>query len=429
MVSQDNKGNSGKDDNKSSNHYHDDDKYDRNDLHEPVDWMVYTHEQLYNMVTKGVNLDGALAAATNWKKIGEDIASVRSSLLKAVEDSSVGWNSDSARLARDGLTEVTNWVDDTSNYAHKVSAAITSETNNVEAARTAMPPPPQAPQAPVPPVVDPAMPRPFVRPVADRMTFMDSASSFVGIETDHAAALRQPALAFQGFEAVGTSPVEALAANDASHRRAADVMAAFQRNSAAVDQTVPQQFTPPVNPVNPNPPTLGGGDLSGRTPTPDTSAGGVGGPVTAAGVAGNRGTTNASTSRGYGGGAGVRGGGGTGGGFTGGMMPGRFGQNANNQGGPGGGGGAGGPMGAGGAAGVNERAVAGGASAAASSATGGQTKAFQNPLAMGGAPMGGAPAAGQGRDDEREHKSASYLEEDDNVFGLDRKAAPPVIGQ
>ena len=51
-----------------------------------------------------------------------------------------------------------------------------------------------------------------------------------------------------------------------------------------------------------------------------------------------------------------------------------------------------------------------------------QTRAFQNPLAMGGAPMAGAPAAG-GRDDEREHKSASYLEEDDNVFGLDTRHA------
>ena len=103
--------------------------------------------------------------------------------------------------------------------------------------------------------------------------------------------------------------------------------------------------------------------------------------------------------------------------------------NSGNQ--AGGGGGAGGPGSAGGAAGVNEVSRgAGAAAAAASSATGGQTKAFQNPLAMGGAPMAGAPAAGQGgNNDEREHKSASYLEEDDNVFGLDRKAAPPVIGQ
>ena len=43
--------------------------------------------------------------------------------------------------------------------------------------------------------------------------------------------------------------------------------------------------------------------------------------------------------------------------------------------------------------------------------------------------MAGAPVAGGGQNDSKEHKTASYLEEDDNVFGLDRKAAPPVIGQ
>jgi hypothetical protein len=420
--SHDNKGNGngGKDD-KSSNQSQGN-QYDRDDIHEPKDWMTYSHEALYNMVHTGVNLAGAQAAATNWKKIGEDIAAVRENLLKAVEDSSVGWNSESARLARDGLTEVTNWVDDTSTYAHKVSAAITTETDNVEAARAAMPPPPKAPEPPVP--VEPQVPRAALR---DRIAMIDGVSGFGGIE----GLRRDPRLVqtlqgeFSGFETVGTSPVDTLAANDASHRLAADVMAAFQRNSAAVDQTVPAQFTPPVNPVNPNPPTLGG-DLGGRTPTDGTAGGGTGAPVTTTTGAQNRGTTNTS-SRSYGGGAGVRGGGG-GGGFTGGMMPGRFGQNAN-QGGSGGGGGAGGSGGAGLSAGVNERAAAGAASAAASSATGGQTRAFQNPLAMGGAPMAGAPAAGQGRDDEREHKSASYLEEDDNVFGLDRKAAPPVIGQ
>ena len=43
--------------------------------------------------------------------------------------------------------------------------------------------------------------------------------------------------------------------------------------------------------------------------------------------------------------------------------------------------------------------------------------------------MAGAPAGAGGQNDSKEHKTASYLEEDDNVFGLDRKAAPPVIGQ
>jgi hypothetical protein len=430
--SHDNKGNGNSGNDKQQPY--DDHKYDREKLHEPIDWMVYSHEDLYNMVHNGVNLAGAQAAATNWQKIGEDIAAVREHLLKAVEDSTVGWDSESARLARDGLTEVTNWVDDTATYAHKVSAAITTETNNVEAARAAMPPPPAKVESPATvtataPVVPP---RPAL--VRDRLTMMDSAAGLMGIETDRAALLRQPtttSTAFQGFENLGTSPVETLAANDASHRRAADVMAAFQRNSAAVDQTVPAQFTPPVNPVNPNP-TLGGGDLAarGNTTADGGAGGGAGAPVATTAAAANRGTTNTTSSRSYGGGAGVRGGG-SGGGF-GGMGVGMsrpFSSGSGNQSGPAGGGGAGGPSGGGGLAGVNERSVAGAASAAASSSTGGQTKAFQNPLAMGGAPMAGAPAAGQGRDDAREHKSASYLEEDDNVFGLDRKAAPPVIGQ
>ncbi|WP_439662618.1 PPE domain-containing protein [Lentzea sp. HUAS TT2] len=421
--SHDNKGNGDKD-NKSS--HHNDDKYDRNDLHEPVDWMTYTHEQLYNMVHTGVNLAGAQAAATNWQKIGEDIAGVRTSLLKAVEDSSVGWDSDSARLARDGLTEVTNWVDDTANYATKVSTAITTETNNVEAARAAMPPPPKAPDAPVP--VETTLPRPALRP-ADRLLTVDQADSY------NLAALREPRLVaqtpseFAGFEAIGSSPVDALAAKDASHRLAADVMAAFQRNSAAVDQTVPSQFTPPVNPINPTPV---GTEIS-RTPTTGTPDGGAGGaagaPVTTGTQNQNRGTTNTSSR--YGGGAGGGRGGAGGGGFGGGMAR-PFG--SGNQGGGGGGGGAGAGAGAGtagGVAGVNEgsRGGAGAAAAAASPAAGGQTKAFQNPLAMGGAPMAGAPAGAGGQNDSKEHKTASYLEEDDNVFGLDRKAAPPVIGQ
>ncbi|WP_112276835.1 PPE domain-containing protein [Lentzea terrae] len=415
--SHDNKGNGnsgGKDD--KSQHGN---GYDRDKIHEPIDWMTFSHEKLYNMVHTGVNLEGAQAAATNWKKIGDDIAAVRENLLKAVEDSAVGWDSESARLAREGLTEVTNWVDDTSTYAHKVSDAIATERDNVEAARAAMPPPPKAPEPPVP-VEETPVSRVLLR---DRLAMVDRADTFGGVQSLHEPVRVSE---FSGFERLGTSPVDTLAANDAQHRLAADVMAAFQRNSAAVDQTVPAQFTPPVNPVYPNPPTLGGsGDLSGRTPgdSGGVTGGATGGPVTTTTGAQNRGATNTS-SRGFG--AGVRGGGG---GFTGGMMPGRFGQNAN-QGGPGGGGGAGGGGSAGLSAGVNERAGAGAAAAAASSAPGGQTRAFQNPLAMGGAPMAaGAPAAGQGRGDEREHKSASYLEEDDNVFGLDRKAAPPVIGQ
>ncbi|MFD4641684.1 hypothetical protein ACFWN2_30550 [Lentzea sp. NPDC058436] len=396
--------------------------YDRNDLHEPVDWMTYTHEQLYNMVHTGVNLAGAQAAATNWQKIGEDIAGVRTNLLKAVEDSSVGWDSESARLARDGLTEVTNWVDDTANYAVKVSAAITTETSNVEAARAAMPPPPQAPPPPVP--TDASLANRAL--LQDRLTQVDG---FGALQNERLLA-QQAQTDFAGFETIGTSPVDALAANDASHRLAADVMATFQKNSAAVDQTVPQQFTPPVNPINPTPT---GTDLTNRAHpggSPDGGAGGAGGaPVATSGTQNqNRGTTNASSRFGGGGGGGGRGGAGGFGGFGGGMAR-PFG--SGNQGGSGGGGGGAGGATGGNLAGVNDGARGGGAggAAAASAVPGNTTKAFQNPLAMGGAPMAGAPAGAGGQNDSKEHKTASYLEEDDNVFGLDRKAAPPVIGQ
>ncbi|MET9227102.1 hypothetical protein [Lentzea sp. NPDC003310] len=425
-MSHGSQGNRGNDDKDNRSGHHHDDKYDRNDLHEPVDWMTYTHEELYNMVHTGVNLAGAQAAAVNWQKIGEDIAGVRTSLLKAVEDSSVGWDSESARLARGGITEVTNWVDDTANYATKVSAAITTETSNVEAARTAMPPPPKAPEPPVP--TETTIPRSALQ---DRFVQVDQVDSLSGSAVLRDRLIAQPTTGeFAGFETIGTSPVDALAANDASHRRAADVMAAFQRNSAAVDQTVPSQFTPPVNPLNPTPTP----DITGRPPAGSldgTTAGGAGGAVPPATNQQNqnRGTTNASSRFGGGGGGGGRGGAG-GGGFGGMARPfGTGNQGAAASGGVGAGGGAGS---AGGAAGVSDGSRgggAGGAAAASAASPGNTTKAFQNPLAMGGAPMAGAPAAAGGQNDSKEHKTASYLEEDDNVFGLDRKAAPPVIGQ
>jgi hypothetical protein len=96
-----------------------------------------------------------------------------------------------------------------------------------------------------------------------------------------------------------------------------------------------------------------------------------------------------------------------------------------------GGGGAGAspsPFGPGGSSGV-----IGGADSRAAAA---QTSNFQAPKGTGGggapgagmmgAPMAGAPIAG--RDEESGRHRARYLEEDDNLFGVDKKAAPPVIG-
>ncbi|MEU4739703.1 hypothetical protein AB0G02_04450, partial [Actinosynnema sp. NPDC023658] len=45
-----------------------------------------------------------------------------------------------------------------------------------------------------------------------------------------------------------------------------------------------------------------------------------------------------------------------------------------------------------------------------------------------GAGMGGGGARGQG-DEDKEHKSASYLQETEDIFGDGTMVAPPVIGE
>ena len=63
--SHDNQGNDNKGNGDKGNNSPQHDEYDRSPLHDPVDWMTFSHEALYNMVHTGVNLEGAQAAATN----------------------------------------------------------------------------------------------------------------------------------------------------------------------------------------------------------------------------------------------------------------------------------------------------------------------------------------------------------------------------
>ncbi|MFD1149831.1 hypothetical protein ACFQ3T_22080, partial [Saccharothrix hoggarensis] len=67
-------------------------------------------------------------------------------------------------------------------------------------------------------------------------------------------------------------------------------------------------------------------------------------------------------------------------------------------------------------------------------APGSVTSTFQAPKSVtpqsgmiGAAPMAAPPPVAGGAG-ERDRNRPGYLEDDDNVFGVDRKAAPPVIG-
>lgn len=394
-----------------------DDESDSKDLHEPVDWMTYTHQQLYDMLTKGVELGSAHEVKDGWAKLSTVLVDMQTKLNTAIDNSDKGWEGESAEKARDGLRSVTTWASDTAEHAGSVARAIDSEIKNVTDAINAMPPPP----APAPPPVPVPPPTPAnIAAWTVREDLMMSQHDITGAQFGGVTA-QSPANPFANAPVIASGTVDTVVASDAAHRQAADVMAAFQRNSIAVDQTVPQ-LAPPTNPVNQNV-GPGGASVPRTTGTPtDGGTSATGAPVVA-GTGGQTSNTRTSSSRGGGVGRVPTGGGGSSYSRT--FMPPAASAGA-------GGGGAGAPSsgGSAGVAGSSESVRAGaGAGAAAAAGNVNQTKAFQNPLQMGAAPMGAAPAAAGGREDEREYKHAAYLEEDDNVFGLDRKAAPPVIGQ
>ncbi|GGP36970.1 hypothetical protein [Saccharothrix coeruleofusca] len=388
-------------------------------LGQKVDWMTHSHQELYDMVHKGVDLNLANSAKADWTAVGKSLGEVRDLLAKALAQSSQAWEGETADRAREGLESVMKWAQNTSDHAENVATCIAEEIQHVVTAREQMPAPPPAP--PLPTAV-----APDAAPVAGRRLDTVAEPGFGG----RTAVPREEA--FTDLETVGAPAVDSVAAADATHRRAAEVMAMFQQNSYAVDRTVPS-FSPPVNPVAPPPPPAGA--PLPTTPAPDA---GAGAPVAVTpGVNQGNSTTHKSDHRNQQHGttppqraaAAGRGGAGGFGGGLGGYGAGRGVPAAPVYGGAGGGGAAGGMSGPGGSSGFVGTDHGGRPSAN----PGGTTSQFQAPKAVtpqhgmiGAAPMAAPPVAPTSAESGRSRPD--YLEDDDNVFGLDRKAAPPVIG-
>jgi hypothetical protein len=399
------------------------------DLGQKVDWMTYSHQQLWEMINTGVDLKAASSAQADWTTVAKALGEVQELLAKAISQSSQAWAGESAELAREALESVEKWALNTSDHADNVAKCIATEIDHVQTAREMMPPP-----APTPPVVTPVTPdaavpvtpvaTPVARPksplIANRMVDDTryralSPSTEDGLVAGERLIARTPS-AFTGIDTIAAPAVDSVVTADATHRQAAEVMAMFQLNSYEVDRTVPS-FSPPTNPVAPTPPPVV------VTPSPSTPDGGGSGagPVVTTNPANNAqnqrpgGTSSAQFGRG--GFAGGRGGG-----FGGrGVMPTPV--------GAAGGGGAPvvGPGGATGALGA-ERGGSG-------ANPGSVTSQFQAPKSVtpqagmiGAAPMAAPPPVAGPAGGEKDRNRPGYLEDDDNVFGVDRKAAPPVIG-
>ncbi|WP_367133530.1 PPE domain-containing protein [Saccharothrix sp. HUAS TT1] len=401
------------------------------DLGQKVDWMTYSHQQLWDMVNTGVDLKAAGSAQADWATVGKALAEVQELLAKAISQSSQAWTGDSAERARNALESVEKWALNTSEHAENVATCIATEIQHVQTAREMMPPP-----APAPPVVTPvadavaspvATPTPVATPrtslIADRAVDHSgtlSPTPEVGSVANTRLPATRPHNPFTGIDSIAAPAVGSVVAADATHRQAAEVMAMFQLNSYEVDRTVPS-FSPPTNPVAPPPPPA---PVITPSPSVGDGPGGAGNQVVvnnnntagAANPAANQRPGGTSAQFGRGGFAGGRGGG-----FGGrAVMPTPVGSA--------GGGGGGGPV-----AGPGTATGALGDRGAAN--PGSVTSQFQAPKSVtpqsgmiGAAPIAAPPPVAGGGGGEKDRNRPGYLEDDDNVFGLDRKAAPPVIG-
>lgn len=340
---------------------------DPDSLDERVDWMTYSHPELYSMVHSGIDLSGAMAVSAKWARLGDELADIGEELSKLLTTTGQAWEGEAAELAKGSVSALAEWSRQTGTLATEVSGCVTIEVDNAANARNAMPPPPY--HFPLPDPNPPLMPAPMPRPVP----MPSQASAFTTGDFSTAAPLVADSMTYSSRER-------------ALHQQAARTMSEFQSNSRDVYATVPQfappdlrsmPYHPPEQPPQP-PPT----QKPQPNPNPTPGPGGyVGGPGS--------------------------GGPGTGGG------PGRA-------------AGPGTPLGAGPSTGAAPGEQLGVRPAAAATGRGGGPG--HAPMA-GGMPMGAG--AGQSGAEDGQRKGNQYLkEEDEDLWGMDdQRLVPPVIGE
>jgi hypothetical protein len=180
-------------------------------LYDSVDWMTFTHEQLYDMVHQGVDVGGATALAAKWAKLGDTLHEIADSLAQALAASEEAWQGEAAEQARGSFSALSTWSHDAAATATDVSGCISIEANNADNARRSMPEPVAGIRVPTP------VPAHQTSPMA---------------------------AAFGSARDLVKDPHGPTARQQAAHQEAARVMDQFQHASREVYGTVPA-FAPP----------------------------------------------------------------------------------------------------------------------------------------------------------------------------------------
>lgn len=225
-------------------------------LDEDVNWMTYSHPDLYAMVHTGLDVTGAMAVSAQWARLGGELSEIGDELARLLFATAQAWEGDAAELAKESVSALSDWSGETGTRATEVSGCITIQVDNVTNARNDMPPPPY-------PVVD--------RPMPSQVTAFTSND-------------------FELAKPLVVDPTIYTTHERRLHEQAAETMQRFQRSSADVYATVPQfappdlrkmPFGPPVEPLPlpPQPPPPPVPPVPPPVPIPGGGSGGGGGPV------------------------------------------------------------------------------------------------------------------------------------------------------
>ena len=176
------------------------------DLGADIDWMTYSHRELYDMVHDGLDLAGATAVAAQWAKIGQALDEIGDGLRQAVQNSIEDWQGAAADKARGTVGRLVDWTADTADRGRKVAGCVSLQADNAETARRTMPEPP---------------------PPAENVAYPAASTDF------------------SSAAVIARDPEPDLDEAQQSHQQAAAVMTRFQRDSNEIFGTVPA-FTKPL---------------------------------------------------------------------------------------------------------------------------------------------------------------------------------------
>lgn len=230
-------------------------------LDEQVDWMTYSHPELYSMVHTGLDLTGAMATSAKWARLGDELADIGDELVRLMNATGQAWQGDSADLARESVSALAEWSQETSFRATEVSACVTVQVDNATNARNSMPAPPY--QTDVPTEL-PSMQTAFVS--GDFETAAPLVSDPAGYTRQERALHQQAATTMQQFQDSSRDVYATVPQFAPPNLRRTPRVGPPDQPPPPQPPPIPQPPVPPVPPVTRNP--VSGGPAPRATPGP-----------------------------------------------------------------------------------------------------------------------------------------------------------------